>query len=109
MSSAPHGEAPSGKLPTGDVSGKPSECSRSQAPKAWRWSQTLALTPPTSNESMGHEESAKLQRLPGSHASPHGNFRPSAPRAARSHSASVGSASPTHSQKAVASSHETLT
>src|SRR5439155_14266647 len=45
----------------------------------------------------------------GSHSSPQGNFRPKGPRAAFSHSASVGTARPAHSQNAVASSKLTWT
>ena len=42
-------------------------------------------------------------------SSPHGKIRLSVPRAARSHSTSVGSRFPAHSQYATASDHVTLT
>src|SRR5579862_9874040 len=70
MSSAPMGDAPRGKLPTGDVNGKPSECSRSHAPRSLIHSDPF--TPETSKSSRGHEASAKLHRGPGSHSLPHG-------------------------------------
>src|SRR3954470_15447406 len=52
-----------------------------------------------------------LPRLPfeGSHVSPHGYLRPSVPRAASSHSDSVGSRLPDHLAYATASSHVTKT
>src|SRR5579872_5472308 len=92
MSSAPYGDAPSGKLPTGAVYAKPS----------------LVGSFPPGGPGSGHEASRMLA-LPGSHSLPHGHSRQSVPRAAFSHSASDGRTTLAHWQKAWASSQLTLT
>src|SRR4051812_20527079 len=50
-----------------------------------------------------------LQRSAEGGSSPHGKSRPSAPRAARSHSASVGRRRPAHAQYSRASAQVTFT
>src|SRR5512142_1884261 len=83
MSHAPYGLAPCGKLPTGALSAK------------------LSFTLP-SFQLYVQFPSQELS-LVASHTLPQGKVRPSVPRAAFSHSASVGSLLPAQVQYAVAS------
>src|SRR5688572_28831548 len=89
-SSMPNGLAPRGKTPTGAVCAYPSSIEVSRQTRFVR-------------------ESAKFACFPLANSSPHGKSRPSGPRAAYSHSASVGSRYflpsfwLSHLQKAIAS------
>jgi hypothetical protein len=87
MSSAPNGLAPSGQLPTGAVASHPS---RSLYVSGHAWPSRVQR----SRHSLPHP----LSRFTLGGSSPHGYTRPSLPRAAYSHSASLGSRLFTDSQ-----------
>src|SRR5215510_10202242 len=96
MSRTPNGLAPSGQLPTGAVVGHPSSSSYS----------ALRGTP-SRLAAARHSAPHALSRRPLGGALPQGWMRSSLPRAAYSHSASVGSRPPFQAQCAAACAQST--
>src|SRR5438309_9135973 len=93
MSRTPNGDAPRGYEPTGDVSAQPS------LPV---YIGFLTSGVGSAAAYAAHSSPHAFKRCGFGGALPHGYFRPSLPRAAYSHSGSVGSRAPMNEQYEVA-------
>src|SRR5512140_3843021 len=101
ISSTPNGLPPAGKLPTGAVDTQPSSISYIAFGLTFK-SKSCDILFRTGFCTPRHSAPHAFSRLALGSWSPHGYIRPSLPRAAYSHSASVGNRFPAHVQYATA-------